>query len=98
MKMERKILCDQYGLIWFCGIMTFRHLGLAVAARDGETSSKWGKENCPLTENYGKPDEFVEDFLQFFCKSLEYFWNIGLTIRRRPIALDLKRMLSSECP
>ena len=43
MKMERRTLCDQYGLIWFGGIMTFKHLGLVVAARDGATRFKWGQ-------------------------------------------------------
>ena len=43
MKMQRRILSDQYGVMWFGGIMTFKHLGLAVAPRHGETSFNWGK-------------------------------------------------------
>ena len=45
MKMQRRMLSDQYCPIWLGGITTFKHLGLAVAPRHGETYFKWGKEN-----------------------------------------------------
>ena len=48
MKMERRILCEQYGLIWFGGIMTFKHLGLVVAARDGATRFSGARKFTPL--------------------------------------------------
>ena len=64
MKMYPRILHEQYGLLWFGGIMTFEHLGLGVAARDGATPFMWGKEQYPLTGYKDKLDKFVEGCLK----------------------------------
>ena len=70
MVMQRRILSDQYGVMWFGGIMAFKHLGLAVAARHGETCFKWGKENYSLTGNYDMLGRFFEGRREFSADHL----------------------------
>ena len=67
MKMERRILHEQYGLLWFGGIMTFKHLGLVVKARDDKTPFHWGEEVYSLSGGGGtsKLNKFVEGLLKF---------------------------------
>ena len=65
MKMQRRIISDQYGLVWFGAIMTFRHLGLAVAARPGRPLFQWGRKRYSLTGKYDKIDRFYDGLLQF---------------------------------
>ena len=50
--------------------MTFKHLGLVVAARDGATPFKWGKEQYSLSGNSDKLNTFVQGFLQFSADHL----------------------------
>ena len=63
MRMERKILSEQRGLIWFGGIQTFKRLGLV--GQQGQTKFSWGSSTHFLTEDYGVLDAFVKQFLQF---------------------------------
>ena len=50
--------------------MTFKHLGLVVAARDGATPFKWGKETYSLTGDFDMLDKFVDGFMQFSADHL----------------------------
>ena len=50
--------------------MTFKHLGLGVAARDGATPFRWGKEQYSLTGYKDKLDKFVEGCLKFSADHL----------------------------
>ena len=65
--MERRILAEQRGLVWFGGIMAFKHVGLVVAGRDGATLFMWGKEPYPQNGDRSKDqlDKFVEGLLKF---------------------------------
>ena len=66
-RMERRILAEQRGLVWFGGIMAFKHVGLVVAGRDGATPFMWGKEPYPHNGDRSKDqlDKFVEGLLKF---------------------------------
>ena len=65
MTMERIIRSDQYGLMWFGGIMTFKHLGLVTKQRNRATIFNWGKEDYSLTGKLGKLDQFVVGLLEY---------------------------------
>ena len=77
-RMERRILAEQRGLVWFGGIMAFKHVGLVVAGRDGATPFMWGKEQYSLTGDTGKLDKFVEGFLKFSADHLRPHIGCGL--------------------
>ena len=63
MKVERKILCEQYGLIWYGGIMTFTHLGLV--SKMGEKTYSWGANKYFLTNQFATLDSFVDKFMRY---------------------------------
>mgnify|MGYP003328565027 CR=1 FL=1 len=67
MRMERRILAEQRGLVWFGGINTFKRLGLVVKARDEKTPFHWDKEVYSLSGGGGtsKLNKFVEGLLKF---------------------------------
>ena len=70
MKMDRTILHDQFSLMWFGGIMTFKHLGLVAQVRDGANIFKWSKENYSLTGSFDQLDQFVDGLQEISAEHL----------------------------
>ena len=63
MQMQRRILSEQYGLIWYGALMTFRNFGLVGTSGYGEYV--WAGKKYFLTGNYEKLDKFIDEFVQF---------------------------------
>ena len=70
MKIKRKLLHDQYGLIWFGGIMTFMHRALVVGAPAGENSVQWDPETYYIPGNDDVLDKVFAGLLQFSADHL----------------------------
>ena len=51
MVMQRQILYEQYGLISFGSIMTFRHLQLIVAKDSALPEYRWGRAKSSMTHD-----------------------------------------------
>ena len=65
MAMQRQNLYEQYGLIPFGSIMTFRLLQLIVVKDSALPVYRWGRAKYFVTHHYKMLDRYVEEFMRF---------------------------------